>query len=186
MFQPVECSTVLVRDRHWLGNTFKETAHFLTDAEAHSKREVGEEMNFMYQGIQLTRYFRALKFWMSLKVFGVSAVRSAIERGFELAELAESLLRDSGRWEIVTPAQMAIVTFRYKPSDGDAGLADAVTGQLSDAMAANGFAFASTTQLGGKTVMRLVTNNPRTTPSDLRQTVLLMGRLATELEETQV
>ncbi len=182
MFQPVECSALLVRDRHWLSATFKETAHFLTDAEAHSKEEVGEEMNFMYQGIQLTRYFRALKFWMSLKVFGLSAVRRAIERGFELAELAESLLRDAGCWEIVTPAQMAIVTFRYKPSDGAERLANRVTDELPGAMATNGFAFASTTHLNGKTVMRLVTNNPRTTPADLRQTVKLMGRLAAELE----
>ena len=182
IFQPVECSVVLVRDRHWLSDTFKETAHFLVDADAHSKEEVGEEMNFMYQGIQLTRYFRALKFWMSLKVFGLGAMRRAIERGFELAELAESLLRDAGCWEIVTPAQMAIVTFRYKPRDNDEGLAEAVTDQLSGAMAANGFAFASTTKLLGRTVMRLVTNSPRTTPSDLRQTVLIMGRLAADLE----
>ena len=182
MFQPVECSAILVRDHHWLSDTFKDTAHFLSDAEAHSKEEVGQELNFMYQGIQLTRYFRALKFWMSLKVFGLSAVRQAIERGFELAELAESLLRDAGRWTIVTPAQMAIVTFQYQPADGDEALANRVTDELSGAMAANGFAFASTTQLKGKTVMRLVTNNPRTTPSDLRQTVQIMGRLAADLE----
>ena len=182
MFQPVECSALLVRDRHWLSATFKDSAHFLTDAEAHSKEEIGEEMNFMYQGIQLTRYFRALKFWMSLKVFGLGAMRQAIERGFKLAELAESLLRDSERWEVVTPAQMAIVTFRYKPMDGDEALANRVTDELSGAMARNGFAFASTTKLRGKTVMRLCTNNPRTTASDLRQTILLMERLARSLE----
>ena len=182
MFQPVECSVLLVRDRHHLSDTFKETAHFLTDAEEHSKDTVGEEMNFMYQGIQLTRYFRAFKLWMSLKVFGLRAVREAIERGFQLAELAESLLRDSDRWEIVTPAQMAIVTFRYKPRDGDEWLANKVTEGLQGAMAANGFAFASTTKLLGKTVMRLVTNNPRTTSSDIRQTILIMGRLAADLE----
>ncbi len=182
MFQPVECSAVLVRDRHWLSETFKDTAHFLSDAELHSKDEVGEEMNFMYQGIQLTRYFRALKFWMSLKVFGLAAVRAAIERGFELAELAESLLRDAGHWTIVTPAQMAIVTFRYQPANGDEMLAERVTDELQGAMAANGFAFASTTKLHGKTVLRLVTNNPRTTASDLRQTVQIMGRLAADLE----
>jgi len=182
MFQPVECSTLLVQDRHWLGETFKDSAHFLADAEEHSKREVGEEMNYMYQGIQLTRYFRALKFWMSLKVFGLGAMRGAIERGFKLAEMAESLLRDAGQWEIVTSAQMAIVTFRYKPSDGDESLADAVTDALPGAMAANSFAFASTSVLLGRPVMRLVTNNPRTTSSDLRQTVTLMGRLAADLE----
>ena len=132
MFQPVECSALLVRDRHWLSATFKETAHFLTDAEAHSKDEVGEELNFMYQGIQLTRYFRALKFWMSLKVFGLSAMRQAIERGFELAELAESLLRDAGNWEIVTPAQMAIVTFRYQPADGDDALGKPCHGSVAE------------------------------------------------------
>ena len=71
MFQPVECGDLLVRNRRWLSATFKETAHFLSDAEEHSEDAVGEEMNFMYQGIQLTRYFRALKFWMSLKVFGL-------------------------------------------------------------------------------------------------------------------
>ncbi len=182
MFQPVECSALLVRDRHWLSATFKETAHFLTDAEMHSKEEVGEEMNFMYQGIQLTRYFRALKFWMSLKVFGLAAVRAAIERGFELAEMAESLLRGAESWEIVTPAQMAIVTCRYKTQNGDETLANQVTDALQGAMAANGFAFASTTKLRGKTAIRLVTNNPRTTPADLRQTVLIMGRLAADLE----
>jgi antitoxin component HigA of HigAB toxin-antitoxin module len=41
---------------------------------------------------------------------------------------------------------------------------------------------ASTTKLLGKTVMRLCTNNPRTTASDLRQTVQIMGRLAADLE----
>ena len=183
LFQPVECSAVLVRDRHWLGATFKESAHFLTDAEAHSKTEVGEELNFMYQGIQLTRYFRALKLWMSLKVFGLGAIRQAIERGFDMAELAESLLREAGNWEIVTPAQMAIVTFRYQPADGNEALANRVTEQLQGAMAANGFAFASTTKLAGKTAMRLVTNNPRTTASDLRQTVQMLGRLGAELEK---
>ena len=182
LFQPVECSALMVRDRHWLSATFKETAHFLADAEEHSKEEIGEELNFMYQGIQLTRYFRALKFWMSMKVFGLGAMRRAIERGFRLAELAESLLRDAGYWEIVTPAQMAIVTFRYQPQDQDEEIAESVTDQLMGALAANGFAFASHTKLRDRTVMRLVTNNPRTTASDIRQTVLLMGRLAVALE----
>ncbi len=132
MFQPVECSAVLVRNRSWLSATFKETAHFLSDAEEHSEDAVGEEMNFMYHGFQLTRYFLALKFWMSLKVFGLGAMRRAIERGFELAELTESLLRDAGSWEVVTPAQMAIVTFRYKPADDDEALADRVTDELGE------------------------------------------------------
>ena len=177
MFQPIECGCVLVRDRRWLSQTFKESTHLLKDAD-----QEGEELNYMYMGIQLTRHFRALKLWMSLKTFGARAMQRGIERGFELAELAESLLRDAGKWDIVTPARMAIVTFRYIPRDGDETIADEVTNALVMALARDGFAFASSTELRGKSVLRMCTNNPRTTPDDIEATVKLMGRLAEELE----
>ncbi|MCY4018078.1 MAG: pyridoxal-dependent decarboxylase [Chloroflexi bacterium] len=179
LFQPIECGVVLVRERRWLAETFKEEPEYLKDVE-----QAGEEINFMYQGIQLTRQFRALKLWMSLKVFGLDAISEAIAAGFEHAELAERLLRQAGCWEIVTPAQMAIVTFRYKPASGDENLANRVTHDLVGRLLDDGFAFASGTQLRGKTVMRMCTNNPRSSEADLQRTVQLMGRLAGELEAT--
>ena len=177
LFQPIECGIVLVRDRRWLPITFKETSEVLKDMQSE-----GEELNFMYQGIQLTRQFRALKLWMSFKVFGLDAISQAIAAGFENAELAERLLREAGCWEIVTPAQMAIVTFRYKPASGDERLANRVTNDLVGRLLVDGFAFASGTQLREKTVMRMCANNPRTTPDDLVATVNLMKRQAIELE----
>ena len=51
----------------------------------------GEELNFMYQGIQLTRQFRALKLWMSFKVFGLDAISEAIAAGFENAEICRDV-----------------------------------------------------------------------------------------------
>ena len=125
LFQPIECGAVLVRDRRWLPQTFSETGEYLKDM-----RSEGEELNFMYQGIQLTRQFRALKLWLSFKVFGLDAIGEAIAAGFENAELAQQLLRAAGCWEIVTPAQMAILTFRYQPANGDAALANQVTQDL--------------------------------------------------------
>ena len=177
LFQPIECGVVLARERRWLAETFKEQPEYLKDVE-----QASEEINFMYQGIQLTRQFRALKLWMSFKVFGLDAISNAIAVGFENAELAERLLRQAGCWEIVTPAQMAIVTFRYKPANGDETLANRVTHELVGRLLEDGFAFASGTQLREKTVMRMCANNPRTTPDDLIETVELMGRLAAELE----
>ena len=177
LFQPIECGLVLARERRWLAETFKEQPEYLKDVE-----QASEEINFMYQGIQLTRQFRALKLWMSFKVFGLDAISDAIAVGFENAELAERLLRQAGCWEIVTPAQMAIVTFRYKPGNGDERLANRVTHELVGRLLDDGFAFASGTQLREKTVMRMCANNPRTTPDDLIETVELMGRLAAELE----
>ena len=177
LFQPIECGVVLVRENRWLSQTFKETPEYLKDVE-----QAGEEINLMYQGVQLTRQFRALKLWMSFKVFGLDAISQAIAAGFDNAELAEALLREAGCWEIVTPAQMAIVTFRYKPADGDEAQANQVTHDLVGRLLDDGFAFASGTQLREKTVLRMCTNNPRTTPEDLEQTINLMGRLAAKLE----
>ena len=57
------------------------------------------------RAFSLTRQFRALKLWLSFKVFGLDAISAAIEAGFANAELAERLLRAQGCWEIVTPAQ---------------------------------------------------------------------------------
>ncbi len=177
LFQPIECGVALVRDRRWLSQTFRETPEYLKDMQSE-----GEELNFMYQGIQLTRQFRALKLWLSIKVFGLDAISEAIAAGFENAELAERLLREAGVWEILTPAQMAILTFRYKPANGNEELADQVTHDLVGRLLHDGRAFASGTQLRGKPVMRMCCNNPRATPADLKTTVQLMTRLAGELE----
>ncbi len=177
LFQPIECGIVLVRRRRWLAQTFKETAEYLKDAE-----NTGEELNLGYEGIQLTRQFRALKLWMSFKVFGLDVISEAIAQGFANAELAEQLLREAGCWQIVTPAQMAIVTFRYMPTHDDAALADEITHALVGRLLDEGSAFASGTRLRGRPVMRMCTNNPRTSEADLRQTVALLGRLAAGLQ----
>ena len=180
LFQPIECGVVLLRDRRWLARTFKERPEYLKDMQSD-----GEELNFMYQGIQLTRQFRALKLWMSFKVFGLDAISEAIAAGFENAKLAERLLREVGCWEIVTPAQMAILTFRYRPANGDGALANRVTQDLVGRLLDDGYAFASGTQLRGQPVMRMCCNNPRTTPKDLERTIQLMTRLAIQLEAEQ-
>ena len=174
LFQPIECGCVMVRKGEWLRQTFMEQREFLVTDD--------ETPDFGHMGIQLTRQFRALKLWLSLKVFGAAAMRQAIEFGFEQAELAEDCLRAAGVWEIVTPAQMAIVTFRYRPATGGDSLANAVTGGLMDALADDGFAFASGSTLRGKRVLRLCVNNPRTTAADIRDSVSLLGRLAADLE----
>lgn len=177
LFQPIECGCVLVRERQWLQQTFAASGEYLKDME-----QPGEERNYGYLGIQLTRQFRALKLWMSFKVFGLDAISEAIAQGFANAELAERLLREAGCWQIVTPAQMAIVTFRYIPSNDDAALADEITHGLVGQLLDDGSAFASGTRLRGRPVMRICANNPRTTSSDLQQTVALLGRLARQME----
>jgi glutamate/tyrosine decarboxylase-like PLP-dependent enzyme len=166
LFQPPEAGCLLVRDGAALERTFAAAPPYLRDAAAASS---SSEINFADRGIQLTRHFRALKLWMALKVHGAAAFRAAIEHGIELAEHAERRLTNDPAWEVVTPAQLGIVTFR--PSAAP----DAATAALPAAALADGFAFLSSHRIRGITALRLCTINPRTTREDVDRT---MERLA--------
>jgi glutamate/tyrosine decarboxylase-like PLP-dependent enzyme len=172
MFQPYELGCVLVRDRDHLRETFRILPEYLKDTQLHS-----DEFNFTDYGIQLSRNFRALKLWMSIKVFGLAAFRAAIERGFVLAEFAEACLRGMPGWEIVTPAQMGIVCFRYSALDDDAHLS------LVQTLLEDGFALITSTILRGQTVLRTCTINPRTTEADIRAALERLDGFARRVTE---
>jgi glutamate/tyrosine decarboxylase-like PLP-dependent enzyme len=157
LFQPYEIGCVLVRESGLLERTFALSGVYLRDT-------LGGEVDFRDRSVQLTRGGRALKLWLSIRVFGLAAFRDAVARGIALAEHAETLLRERPGWEVVTPAQLAIVCFRR---DGD----DAVQTRISQAMVADGFAAPSTTEVGGRVALRLCTINPRTTEAEVARTI---------------
>jgi glutamate/tyrosine decarboxylase-like PLP-dependent enzyme len=158
LFQPYEVGCVLVRWPGLLEETFALEGAYLRDT-------LSGEVQFRNRSPQLTRGGRALKVWLSVRVFGLAAFRAAVERGIALAEHAEALLRERPGWEIVSPAQLAIVCFRR------AGRDDAAQSRLSAAMVADGFAAPSTTDVRGRVALRLCTINPRTTEDDVRATI---------------
>jgi aromatic-L-amino-acid/L-tryptophan decarboxylase len=160
LFQPFEAGCVLVRDVAHLRDTFRILPEYLKDTQQYSA-----EFNFTDHGLQLTRGFRALKLWMSIKVFGMESFREAVERGFRLAEFTEACLRRMPGWEIVSPAQMAIVCFRCSRLDDAAHL------RLVQTIMEDGFALITSTVLGGRTVLRTCTINPRTQESDVEETL---------------
>jgi glutamate/tyrosine decarboxylase-like PLP-dependent enzyme len=166
LFQPYEIGCLLVRDRAHLKDTFYILPEYLQDVE-HGE----EEVNFCNYGIQLTRSFRALKLWMSFKVFGVEAFRQAVAKGIALAELTEKLLYQLSDWEVVTPAQLGIITFRYVPFGCSDSEIDGINHQLVDRIIADGSIMLSTTVLKGRTVLRMCTINPRTTEEDIRDAI---------------
>jgi len=90
LYQPYEMGCLLVRKHKWLSQTFTEKPEYLRDIEGNTS-----EINFYDHGIQLTRRFRALKFYMSMKTFGLNAFRKAVTYNIELAEETETILRAS-------------------------------------------------------------------------------------------
>ncbi len=176
LFQPYECGCILVRNWRDLFGTFEVSAEYLADA-----LRISEDVNFQDMGIQLTRSFRALKLWMSIRFFGLDAFRQAVARGMELAAIAESFIRETDNLHIFTAAQLGIVTFFYAMPEHSLETANGINQRIVDRVLAQGFATVTSTTLQGRKVLRMCTINPRTTEEDLRATVAHLASIGSEM-----
>ncbi|MEX0273601.1 MAG: aspartate aminotransferase family protein [Flavobacteriaceae bacterium] len=176
-FQPYEMGCLLVRNHKHLSHTFTEKPEYIRDIEGNPS-----EINFYDHGIQLTRRFRALKFYMSLKTFGLGAFKKAITYNIELAEEVEQSLRKSKHWEVVFPATLAVINFRYNPIDKKYTVKelDSINQYISNEVVASGKALLVTTLLHGQVILRMCLINPRTTIQHVRETLALCMEVAKE------
>ncbi|PWL37862.1 decarboxylase [Flagellimonas aquimarina] len=174
-FQPYEMGCLLIRNHKHLSHTFTEKPEYLRDIEGNTS-----EINFYDHGIQLTRRFRALKFYMSLKTYGLKEFRNAITYNIDLAEEVETLLRSSKHWQVVFPATLAIINFRYNPiaKKHSKKELDAINQYISEKVVSSRKALLVTTVLHGKTVLRMCLINPRTTLNDVKETLALCEAFA--------
>ncbi|WP_439152075.1 pyridoxal phosphate-dependent decarboxylase family protein [Winogradskyella sp.] len=181
-FQPYEMGCLLVRNHKWLSSTFSEKPEYLRDIEGNTS-----EINFYDHGIQLTRRFRALKFYMSIKSFGLKAFRDAITYNIELAERVEDVLRKSKDWEIVSHATLAVINFRYNPihQDYSEKQLDQLNQEISKRVMATKEALLVTTVLQGQVVLRMCLINPRTSLADVKETLDMCLQFAEDITKTK-
>jgi glutamate/tyrosine decarboxylase-like PLP-dependent enzyme len=160
LFAPYDVGCLFVRRPGVLDRTFSMRPEYLADV-----RPDTAEVNFGDRSLELTRRSRALKLWLMLKVYGAARLRDAIARCIGLAEHAQRLLESDPGWEVVTPAQLGIVTFARPEWSAEEHAAAAA------AMAAGGYAAVTSTMLGDRPALRLCTINPLTTESEIEETV---------------
>ena len=166
LFQPYDVGCTLVRRPGALERAFSMNPEYLKDVMGSSG-----EVHFGNRSLELTRRSRAVKLWLTFRTYGATRLRAAVARGIELAEHAEAILRRApGVWEIVTPAQLGIVTFALRGAGAAEHAARAKT--LSD----SGYAVVTSTDLKGRSVLRLCTINPLTTEDDLEETIARLAR----------
>ncbi len=167
LFQPMECGSVLIRDGARLERTFAIHPDYLDNAGARDEGEV----NFADRGLQLSRGFRALKVWMSMQTFGLAAFRAAVQRGLELAEYAESLVRGRPELTLMAPATLGIVCFRREWTGAGETETERLGLALVDELERSGTALVSTTRLAGRHAIRLCVLNPTSSEEDVRRVV---------------
>jgi glutamate/tyrosine decarboxylase-like PLP-dependent enzyme len=113
-------------------------------------------------GPDLSRGFRALKTWFTLKTFGTDRLGASIARTCALAKYLEARVLAEPKLELLAPVNLNIVCFRYRAEN-----ADAINGEIVADIQESGVAAPSSTTLDGKLAIRAAIVNHRTDMTDI-------------------
>jgi aromatic-L-amino-acid decarboxylase len=113
-------------------------------------------------GPDLSRGFRALKTWFTLKTFGTEKLGAVIARCCALAGYLERRIQAEPRLELLAPVNLNIVCFRYRADD-----ANKVNGEIVVSLQESGIAAPSTTVLDDQLAIRVAIVNHRTDTCDI-------------------
>ena len=170
LYQPYDIGGLLVKDARHLSATFKTTATYLKETEQYQ--------NFSDKGIQLSRRFRALPLWMSLKFYGVNTFSEAITYTISLAERVQSVVESLSDWQITTPAQIGILTFRFTPPALTPDQHNVINARIADHIMNEQGIVLSSTMVHELVVLRMCTINPATSHQDIDTTLFYLDFLA--------
>jgi glutamate/tyrosine decarboxylase-like PLP-dependent enzyme len=158
MYLPFEIACVLVRDPELHRQTFAVQAAYLSRT---SRGVVAGGMPFADRGIELTRSFRALKVWLSLKAQGLRQFVSIIEQNVEQARRLGELVAKHQDLELLTPVSLNIVCFRYAPKGRSEDQLNAANEEILLRIQEGGIAIPSGTVLNGRYAIRVAITNHR-------------------------
>jgi glutamate/tyrosine decarboxylase-like PLP-dependent enzyme len=180
MHIPFEAGCALVRSEKMHRGTFSLTPEYL----AHETRGLAAgHLWFNDYGLQLSRQFRALKVWMSVKEHGLDRFGRMIARNVEQAHYFGSLVEDDPTLELMAPIGLDIVCFRFNPGPG--GLDDeqlnALNKEILMQLHEQGIAAPSYTTLQGRYCLRIAIANHRSTQEDFDLLAREVVRIGHEL-----
>ncbi len=164
MYMPYDVGCVLVRRREDHRAAFELVPSYLLPLAG---GVASGKLMYADYGIELSRCFRALKVWMSLKAHGLERYARLIEQNVEQARYVASRIERSPHLQLLAPVSLNVVCFRYLRPDADDETLDELNRELLVALQESGAAVPSMTVLDGRTCLRLAITNHRTRRADL-------------------
>lgn len=155
LMTPMDLSAFYCRRPEMLRRAFSLSPEYLTSAEGDAVT------NMQDSTLALGRRFRALKFWMVVRHYGVEGLRAGIREHIRLGKLFASLVESDPRFEVVLPVTFSTVCFRLKSGDAN-------NQALIDRVNASGKVFISHTTLNDKLTLRFAIGNARTMETHVR------------------
>jgi aromatic-L-amino-acid/L-tryptophan decarboxylase len=173
LYIPYDCGCVLVRDAEKMRRAFSLQAPYL-------RGTLPSEYTGLYYldyGPEMSRGFRALKVWMSLKHFGAEGYQKLLSQNVECVEYLDTLARKDKDFETMHKPNLLMYCMRYAPmkikekfgpdtNELEKQL-DVLNQQIVDEIQLSGTAFIMTSKVMGKVVIRLSVCSHRTTQNDI-------------------
>jgi aromatic-L-amino-acid decarboxylase len=156
---PYDAGFILVRDGDLHRATFASDAAYLRRETRGLAAGSPWPCDF---GPDLSRGFRALKTWFTLKTYGTAALGQSISRTCELARELAAAIETNPALELLAPVELNIVCFGYRSADPDR-----VNAEIAVALQESGIAAPSTTRIGGRLALRAALVNHRTSSHDI-------------------
>jgi aromatic-L-amino-acid decarboxylase len=168
---PYDAGYIMVRDGHLHKSAFSSPAAYLKRVDRGLAAGSPWPCDF---GPDLSRSFRALKTWFTLKVYGTDALGATISRTCELASYLERRISETPELELLAPVELNIVCFCYRAEQ-----CDTVNEEIVIALQESGIVAPSTTTINGKVAIRAAIVNHRTGRAEIDALVdstLFVGR----------
>ena len=164
LYQPLDCGCLLYKDASVARKTFAYTGDY---ARVLSEDPI-EGFAFFEESMELSRRFRALKLWLSLRYHGVARFREAIRLNLEHAQRLARAIRDCSHMELVAPVELSAVCFRHRVGkDANDSERNRFNAALLKRIQERGRVYLSNAVMGGKFCLRACIVNHRTTDADV-------------------
>ncbi len=164
LYQPLDCGCLLFREPARAQAAFAHSGDYAKSLYA----DPLEGFAFFEESLELSRRFRALKVWLSLRYHGLAAFREAIRRDLHHAEVLADFVRGSADLELLAPVALSAVCFRYKRADADL---NALNERILKRVVRRGRVYISNATVRGKFALRACFVNHRTREEDVRAIV---------------
>ena len=181
LHMPFEAGCVILKDK----KAHKDTFSLIPEYLAKNTRGIASVDNWFSEfGLQLSRRFRALKIWMSLKEHGSKRFGRMISRNVEQAYYLGDLVEKHSKLELIAPIGMDIVCFRFNPGKKNLDELNALNKEIKLQLEEQAIALPGYTTLNGAYCIRCAISSHRVTNEDFDALIENVLRIGNDLLNT--
>ena len=159
-----EVGCVLIKDAEANKNAFSQQAAYLLK---HDRGLAAGPDSFSNYSLDLSKSFKSLKVWMSLKEHGIEKFSRLIRQNIAQAFYMEHKITESPLLELLTPVTLNIVCYRFNPGYLENDELNLLNKEILMRMQEQGIAAPSYTLLKDCYAIRVSITNHRTKMTDL-------------------